>query len=178
MMLFGRWDLKTFAVAKNVLFAIAVIYTYAKTFWFWTSRWRYSDEVVCGTKESTLFSGRFTLFSQNGKVALLVMYGIGVVILFLAIPNHVRRRSGIFAVVIRKIPSRLYCVKATALCVLCMPFYFVMIEMVEGRVRRESRGTWILARLWLELVAVQRNFIRHGHLPNSTILHQPTCQSI
>ena len=80
------------------------------------------------------------------------MYGIGVVILFLAIPNYVRRRSGIFAVVIRKIPSRFYCVKAAALCVLCVPFYFVMIEMVESTVRSVNQGIWMKsAGQWLAL---------------------------
>jgi hypothetical protein len=152
MMLFGRWDPRIFGTTKNALFAVTVGYTYVQALWFWGSGWRGGDEVVCGTAESTLFSGRFTLFSQNGRVAMLVMYGFGIVILLLAIPNYVRRKPGFLAVVIRKVPSRLYCVKAAALCALCVPFYVVMIYMVEGTVRRGTQRVWMESTgQWLAL---------------------------
>lgn len=152
MMLFGRWDPEVFGVTKNVLFAVALVYTYVQSLWFWSSGWRDSDEVVCGTAESTLFSGWFTLFTQNGRVAMLVMYVLGIVILLLALPNYLRRKPGFLAVVIRKVPSRLYCSKAAVLCALCVPFYVVMIYMVEGTVRRGSQRAWMESTgQWLAL---------------------------
>jgi hypothetical protein len=107
---------------------------------------------VCGTAESTLFHDKIKLFSQNGRVVMLVMYGIGIIVFIMAIPNYVHQRPGFFAVVIRKVPTRLYCVKAAVLFALCVPFYAVMIYMVEDTVRRESQRTWMESTgQWLAL---------------------------
>jgi hypothetical protein len=149
LMLFGKW--KNLGTTKNVLLATTILYTYIQSFWFWLSGYKDSDEVVCRTLESSLL-GRYDLFSQHAKYALVAMYIAGTIIVLLAIPNYIRGKEGIFSPLIRRIPTRLYYVKAVVLYCICIPFYLILVVMVEDTVRRGSQYLWLKSTgQWLAL---------------------------
>lgn len=174
-MLFQEWRVDYLGFTKGVMFIITVVYTYVQAFWFWSNGWKESDEKVCHTQESTLFSGHYELFSKNGKAALLVLYSIGLVIFVVAVPLSLRRRRGIFARVLDLVPTKFDSVKAVAMLLLLLPAYLFPIWFVEGTVRRgsqrvvmQSTGQWLALGLgvatlaeaiWQVLKAVRRELI-------------------
>jgi hypothetical protein len=151
MFLFGHWHYKMLGVAKCTLMLVSIVYTYAQTFWFWTSGYKNSDEVICGVAETMLF-GRYTLFKGHGRYAIFVIYGIGILILLIMLPNFIRGRPGYFAQLIRKISIKSDWVKAVALGLVCVPWAGVVLAMVEGSVRRGTQGEWVtITGQWLAL---------------------------
>jgi len=48
MFLFGHCTIKCSCYANALLMLVSIVYTYAQTFWFWTSGYKNSDEVICG----------------------------------------------------------------------------------------------------------------------------------
>jgi len=151
MFLFGRWDYRPFGVTKCVLMLLAIIYTYTQTFWFWTSGYKNSDELVCGVAETML--GRYALFRDNGRYAILVVYSVGLVIVLVMLPNFIRvGRPGYFAPLIRKVSKISDWGKALALALVCVPLVTVVIVLIENSVRRGTQSEWVKSTgQWLAL---------------------------
>ncbi|KII91269.1 hypothetical protein PLICRDRAFT_38005 [Plicaturopsis crispa FD-325 SS-3] len=151
MFLFGRWHHRTFGTTKCVLIFISIVYTYAQTFWFWTSGYKFSDEIVCGVKESLVFNN-WTLFAQHGRYGILIVHGIGILIVVFMVPNFIRGRPGYFARLVRIVPTEYESVRALALLVACAPLVVVVIEMIETAVRRGTQDEWVhITGQWLTL---------------------------
>ncbi|KII96167.1 hypothetical protein PLICRDRAFT_35098 [Plicaturopsis crispa FD-325 SS-3] len=151
MVLFGRWHHRRFGTTKCVLILVSIVYTYAQTFWFWTSGYKNADEIVCGVAESSLFD-TWTLFAQHGRYAILIVHAVGLLIIALMAPNFIRGRPGYLAPLVRRVPTDYESVKALALLVACAPLVVVVMVMIETTVRTGTQGEWVhITGQWLAL---------------------------
>ena len=150
-MLFGQWSPGDLGPNRNILFLLLWIFTYGQAFWIWGFGWRRLDEVACNqgapelhkTEESEIFHGTVKMFSQNGRVAMLVLYGLGVAIFILALPTYLTGRSGMLSSVLRRLKTRRWCIRALVLAACCTPLYFLALWLVESTVRRGREKEWI-----------------------------------
>jgi hypothetical protein len=142
-MLFGLWDPRTMGINRNVLFLVLYAYTYGQALWFWITGWPRVDEVVCGTAESVVLHGSFKMFAQNGRFAMIVLYGLGVPIMAMAMPTYLTSRPGICSPLIRRVRNPLYCAKAGVLVAYCVPLCIFAIWLVESTVRRGREKDWL-----------------------------------
>lgn len=150
MFLFSHPHYKLLGKTKCYLVLLTIVYTYGQTLWFWTSGYKNSDEVVCGVLETMLF-GRFRLFTDHGRYAILIVYGFGLLIILSMLPNFVRGRPGYFAPLIRKVSKKDW-VKGVALGLVCAPWIAVVLSMVEDTARKGSQAAWVgLTGQWLAL---------------------------
>lgn len=99
LLLFGCWNHQQFGLAKCLLIALSIMYTYTQTFWFWLGGYKTSDEQVCGVAETDMF-GHITLFSQGGRFAIIALFILGLVILLKMLSNFIRGREGTLAWVV------------------------------------------------------------------------------
>ena len=151
MFLFDRWDYRTLGVTKCTLILLAIVYTYVQTFWFWTSGYKNSDEMVCGVAE-TVVLGHYMIFRDHGRYAILVVYGIGLLILLAMLPNFIRGRTGYFAPVLQRVPTTADCVRAFALGLACVPLGILVIVMIEQTVKKGGQSDWLkITGQWLSL---------------------------
>ena len=151
MFLFDRWDYRTLGVTKSTLILLAIVYTYVQTFWFWTSGYKNSDEMVCGAVE-TVVLGHYMIFRDHGRYAILVVYGIGLMILLAMLPNFVRGRTGYFAPVLQRVPTTSDSVRAFALGLACVPLGILVIVMIEQTMRKGGQSAWLkITGQWLSL---------------------------
>ncbi|KAK3353707.1 hypothetical protein B0T25DRAFT_518717 [Lasiosphaeria hispida] len=144
-MLFGKWSVRTVGLNRNVLFLFLWIYTYGQAIWIWGFGWQRFDEVVCrqDIEESEVLHGTFKMFTQNGRVAMIVIYGLGIAIFALALPTYLTGRPGILSSFLRRLKTRRWCVRALVLATYCIPLYFLALWLVESTVRRGKEDEWL-----------------------------------
>ncbi|KAF7972785.1 hypothetical protein HWV62_17060 [Athelia sp. TMB] len=151
MFMFGRWHHKQFGLAKCVLVAIAIIYTYAQTFWFWLAGYKKSDEQVCGVAETTLFD-HIRLFSQGGRFAIIVMFVFGVAVLVIMLPAFIRGREGVLRWVVLSRGGESDWSKALVMILGSVPLITIVLVMIETAVRTGTQKEWTgVTGQWLSL---------------------------
>lgn len=151
MFLFGRWHHKVFGIAKCVLVAVAIAYTYLQTFWFWLKGYQMSDEIVCGVAETDLF-GRYKLFSQGGRFAIIALLVVGLIILGVMLPNFIKGSNGYLTWVVDRAAGESGWSKAMVTGVASAPLIAFVMVMIETAVRTGTQSQWkTITGQWLAL---------------------------
>ncbi|KZP10932.1 hypothetical protein FIBSPDRAFT_872087, partial [Athelia psychrophila] len=151
MFIFGQWHHKLFGMAKCVLVAVAIVYTYAQTFWFWVLGYQLSDELVCGVAETELFD-HFPLFSRGGRFAILTLFVLGLAIIATMMPNFIRGREGYLTWVVHRGGGKSDWSKVLVLLLASVPLVTIVLVMIETAVRTGTQSEWeSVTGQWLAL---------------------------
>lgn len=151
MFMFGHWHHKVFGMSKCLLVALAIVYTYAQTFWFWLVGYQLSDEMVCGVAQTELFD-HIKLFSQGGRFAIVTLFVLGLAIIFIMVPNFIRGCDGYLTWVVHKGGGESDWSKVLVLLIASTPLVTIVLVMIETAVRTGTQNEWqSITGQWLAL---------------------------